>query len=118
MKFALSILALAAIAIASPLDVRTGGGPPKSISDADKACGSSSVVSCCNGSSESDSSGLISAIVGPILANGCLGVSLSALNILGPLIDTGAMCGSNTVKCCTGNKNSGLLVIDLQCTSL
>ena len=75
MKSFVAILSLAVLAAASPvLDTRT---PPKSPQDASDACGDN-VVSCCNGSSESNSSGLISAIVGPILANGCLGVGLNA----------------------------------------
>ncbi|KAH7123824.1 hypothetical protein B0J11DRAFT_580587 [Dendryphion nanum] len=113
MKSFIAILALAVLAMANPIT----STPPKNIGDTDKACGNQ-VVSCCNASSEESGSGLISAIISPILVNGCLGVSASALNILSPLVDTGAMCGDNEVKCCPGNKNSGLLVIVLQCASL
>ncbi|KAF2751016.1 hypothetical protein M011DRAFT_474493 [Sporormia fimetaria CBS 119925] len=116
MKSFFAILALATMAVATPLSTRTGGTPPKGIKDASDACGDN-VVSCCNPTNEESSSGLISAIVGPILANGCLGVAANAVNILNPIVDTGSMCGDNEVKCCSGNKNSGLLVVDLQCTS-
>ncbi|KAF2013179.1 hypothetical protein BU24DRAFT_410952 [Aaosphaeria arxii CBS 175.79] len=113
MKRFIAITFFAILAAASPV----ASTPPKGISDADKACGDQ-VVSCCNPTNKESSSGLISAIVGPILANGCVGVSANALNILSPIIDTAGMCGSNTIQCCSGNKNSGLIVVDLQCTSL
>lgn len=75
MKSFISILALAVFATATPMiSPRT---PPKGVGDASKACGSQ-VVSCCNPTNKESSSGLISAIAGPILANGCLGVSANA----------------------------------------
>jgi hypothetical protein len=75
MKSFISILAFAVLATASPaLSPRT---PPKGVKDASDACGDN-VVSCCNPTNKESSSGLISAIVGPILANGCVGVGLNA----------------------------------------
>ncbi|KAF2268044.1 hypothetical protein CC78DRAFT_576593 [Lojkania enalia] len=112
MKAVFSILALATLSTA--MVART---PPKGIPEADEACGDN-VVSCCNPTNKESSSGLISAIAGPILANGCVGVGANALNILSGITDTATMCGDNEVKCCSGNKNTGLLVVDLQCTSL
>ena len=35
------------------------------------------------------------------------------VNILSPLVDTGAMCGDNEVKCCSGNKNSVSIMVAL-----
>lgn len=77
MKSFLAILSLAVLAIATPIT----STPPKGISDAEKSCGEQ-VVSCCNPTNKETSSGLISAIVGPILANGCLGVGVNAREFL------------------------------------
>ncbi|KAF2679378.1 hypothetical protein K458DRAFT_435224 [Lentithecium fluviatile CBS 122367] len=115
MKSFVAILSLAVLTAASPvLETRT---PLKSPQDASEACGEN-VVTCCNGSGEQNSSGLISAIVGPIASNGCIGVGIQAIALLNPITSTGGMCSDNEVKCCSGNKNSDLLVVDLQCTSL
>ncbi|KAJ4287300.1 hypothetical protein N0V90_012698 [Kalmusia sp. IMI 367209] len=78
MKTAFAILSLAVLAIANPMDRRTGGGSvPEKPQDASDKCGDQ-VVSCCNSSDKESSSGLISAIIGPIASNGCLGVGVNA----------------------------------------
>ncbi|PSN63101.1 hypothetical protein BS50DRAFT_576914 [Corynespora cassiicola Philippines] len=105
MKFSIAILSLAALASASN---------SLSVKDASTSCGDQ-VVSCCNTSSKQSSSGLIAATVGPILPGGCKGLSV---NVIALLNDLGSACGKNEVKCCQGNKNTGLVNADLQCTSI
>jgi hypothetical protein len=74
MKNFAAILAFAVLATASPmLSARTG----KPVKEASDSCGDN-VVSCCNPTNKESSSGLISAIVGPIASNGCLGVGVEA----------------------------------------
>ncbi|KAB2571616.1 hypothetical protein BFW01_g7464 [Lasiodiplodia theobromae] len=112
---AASLLSLAVAGSASPaLSTRTD----KSIDDAAKSCNANQVVACCNPSSTQSSAGLLSAIVGPILGNGCTGVSATVLAILSGNGAT-AVCGNtNTVKCCNGNKQTGLVNVDLSCTDV
>lgn len=128
---AASLLSLAVAGSASPaLSTRTD----KSIDDAAKSCNANQVVACCNPSSTQSSAGLLSAIVGPILGNGCTGVSATVckwfhllnyhlLRTLCILVTKSycdkrkvailsgngatAVCGNtNTVKCCNGNKQT------------
>lgn len=73
MKTFFSILALAVLAAASPMV----GNAPSGVGAASKSCGNQ-VVACCNPTDKAASSGLLSVLVGPILGNGCLGVSANA----------------------------------------
>ncbi|KAF2253515.1 hypothetical protein BU26DRAFT_560810 [Trematosphaeria pertusa] len=114
MKTFVAILSLAVLAAASPLEARTA---PKSPKEAGKACGSN-VVSCCNTSNEQSSSGILSGLFGPILSGGCLGASVSVLSILDPLTDTAGMCGDNTIQCCEGDNQTGLINVSLKCVAL
>ncbi|KAF4309803.1 hypothetical protein GTA08_BOTSDO02414 [Botryosphaeria dothidea] len=92
----------------------------KTMGGASQTCSANQVVSCCNNSNKQNSAGLISAILGPILGNGCTGVGVPVLNILSGK-PASQVCGNqNSVKCCKGNKNTGVLVVDLglQCSDI
>ncbi|KAK7725096.1 hypothetical protein SLS57_004009 [Botryosphaeria dothidea] len=90
----------------------------KTLGGASNTCSSTQVVSCCNNSNKQNSAGLISAISGPILGNGCTGIGANALIPLeadGKLSSVttlsnkpaSSVCGNqNSVKCCQGNKNT------------
>ncbi|EKG09227.1 hypothetical protein MPH_13779 [Macrophomina phaseolina MS6] len=114
-----TIISMAVVASAVPtaenkIEARTG----KTLGSASQTCSANQVVSCCNSSNKESSAGLISLLLGPILGNGCTGIGATILNVLSPL-DTDQVCGNeNTVKCCEGSKNSGLVVVDLSCTDI
>lgn len=73
-----TIISFAVVASAVPtanndIEARTD----KTLGGASQTCSANQVVSCCNSSNKQSSAGLLSAIVGPILGNGCTGVSAS-----------------------------------------
>ncbi|KAF2841876.1 hypothetical protein M501DRAFT_1013261 [Patellaria atrata CBS 101060] len=106
-------ISFAILAAAAPSKRTT----PKTIGGASEMCSPDQTLSCCNPSSEDYSAGLISAIVGPVLANSCVGVGANVVSVLTNVAPE-SLCGSTEVSCCTGNKNSGLIVVDAQCSSL
>ncbi|TKA66281.1 hypothetical protein B0A49_11008 [Cryomyces minteri] len=104
-----SIIAVLSVAISSVIAVPTGG------SSSAPTCSSSQTISCCNTKmTTTNDKGLISALNGISLLDGCTGVSLLELAGLSPQ----TYCGGNTAACCTGNQATGLIAVNANCNTI
>ncbi|OJD29821.1 hemagglutinin [Diplodia corticola] len=113
-----TIVSMAVVASAVPTaDVAVEARTDKTLTGASETCSSNQVVSCCNTSDKTTSTGLLSTIIGSIAGNSCVGVGASVLNLLGASPANGVCGNSNSVKCCSGDKNTGVLVVDLDILS-
>ncbi|KKY19345.1 hypothetical protein UCDDS831_g05550 [Diplodia seriata] len=111
-----TVVSMAVVANAVPTadNVKVEARTDKSLGGAAQTCSSNQVVSCCNPTDKTTNTGLLAGLLsGSILGNSCVGIGASILNILSPNSASGVCGNSNSVKCCAGDKNTGLLVVDL-----
>ncbi|KAL1643282.1 hypothetical protein SLS58_004953 [Diplodia intermedia] len=111
-----TVVSMAVVASAVPTadNVKVEARTDKTLSGASKTCSADQVVSCCNPTDKTTNTGLLSGLLsGTILGNSCVGIGATVLNILGASPASGVCGNSNSVKCCAGDKNTGLLVVDL-----
>ncbi|KAF2088333.1 hypothetical protein K490DRAFT_65010 [Saccharata proteae CBS 121410] len=110
-----SILSLAVFAAAAPSTEKRGSSC--TLGKASSQCSSSQTISCCNNDDEVNASGLLGGLIGNILGGSCSGISADILDILDGK-DASDVCGSNTVSCCEGSSDTGLINVDLSCLSI
>ncbi|KAL1633199.1 hypothetical protein SLS56_003062 [Neofusicoccum ribis] len=129
MKFstiASTFISMAVVASAVPtanVEVEIEARTDKTLGGASETCNANQVVSCCNTSDkQTNVGGLLGTLLGgSILSPGsCSGISVPILNILSTTSASSACGNSNTVKCCSGSKQTGLINVDLglQCTDI
>ncbi|KAL0254383.1 hypothetical protein SLS55_009858 [Diplodia seriata] len=115
-----TVVSMAVVASAVPTadNVKVEARTDKSLGGAAQTCSSNQVVSCCNPTDKTTNTGLLAGLLsGSILGNSCVGIGATisrlSVNILSPNSASGVCGNSNSVKCCAGDKNTGLLVVDL-----
>ncbi|GME25328.1 hypothetical protein GTA08_BOTSDO02414 [Neofusicoccum parvum] len=129
MKFstiASTFISMAVVASAVPtanVEVEIEARTDKTLGGASETCNANQVVSCCNTSDKTTNvGGLLGSLIGSVslLSGSCTGVSVPILNILSSVSASSACGNSNTVKCCSGSKQTGLINLDLglQCTDI
>ncbi|KAK0661142.1 hypothetical protein DIS24_g2818 [Lasiodiplodia hormozganensis] len=119
-----TIISMAVVATAIPTaDVAIEARTDKTIGQASETCNANQVVSCCNTSSKQTNLGLLAGLLNGLSVlsgNSCSGIGVPILNVLNG-VNANSVCGNeNTVKCCSGSKQSGLINVDLglQCTDI